>query len=393
MVVHDRIEEAVRAQREQIGPDLSVMVRLDSQNPPGGEEAVARFVGERLEGLGAQVEYQWVQPGRPNIIGVLDFGPGPRVMLNAHTDTVPVTAGDRDLLDPVIKDGNLYGRGACDDKGGLLAMLIACTAAVTMQRDGHGLAGTLILTGVMGEEASGEGTRHLVEHGPRADFAVVGEPTELKPVLGHKGSWRKRLTIHGLAAHSSDPRLGANAIYGAAMVALEVEQLNEELQKTSIPLFGSPAVSANVVHGGKQVIIIADTCELEIDRRLLPGETHDDAQQEMDGILRRMLDRYPDLAAQWTDLGMGKKPSVIESDSVLAMSLKESIRCVTGDDAVDAGFTGGTDMTFLMEAGIPTIIFGPGSLTHAHTVNEHVPLHEVEQAARVYLELFDRLGR
>lgn len=387
------IEDAVGAQREQIGPDLSSLVRLDSQNPPGREEAVARFVGERLEKLGAQVEYQWVQPGRPNVIGVLDFGPGPRLMLNAHTDTVPVTSGDRDLLEPVIKDGNLYGRGTCDDKGGLLAMLIACTAAVRMKRDGRGLVGTLVFAGVMGEEASGEGTRHLVKHGPLADFAVVGEPTELKPVLGHKGSWRKRLTIHGRAAHSSDPRLGANAIYGVAMVALEVEQLNAALQNTITPLFGSPAVSANVVHGGKQVIIIADTCELEIDRRLLPGETDDDAQVEMNGILRRMLDRYPQLTAEWTDLGMGKKPSIIESDSALAMSLKESIRSVTGNAPADAGFSGGTDMTFLMEAGVPTIIFGPGSLTHAHTVNEHVPLHEVEQAARVYLELFDRLGR
>jgi len=391
--MHGSIEDAVGAQRDRIGLDLSALVRLDSQNPPGREEAVARFVGERLKELGAQVDYQWVQPGRPNVIGVLDFGPGPRVMLNAHTDTVPVTPGDRDLLEPVIKDGNLYGRGACDDKGGLLAMLIACTAAVRMNRDGSGLAGTLILAGVMGEEASGEGTRHLVEHGPLADFAVVGEPTELKPVLGHKGSWRKRLIIHGRAAHSSDPRLGANAIYGAAMVALEVEQLNAALQDTATPLFGSPAVSANVVHGGKQVIIIADTCELEIDRRLLPGETDDDAQVEMDGILRRMLDRYPELTAEWIDLGMGKKPSVIESDSVLAMSLKESIQSVTGDDVSDTGFSGGTDMTFLMEAGVPTIIFGPGSLTQAHSFNEHVPLHEIEKAARVYLELFDRLGR
>lgn len=386
------LEDAVQAQRSSIGPDLSDLVRLNSENPPGNEEAVARYVGDRLRALGAQVEYQMVKPGRPNVIGILDLGPGPRLLLNAHTDTVPVGLGrGRDLFDPVIEDGRLYGRGACDDKGGLLAMLVACTAAIELKRQGHDLSGTLVLAGVMGEEASGEGTRHLVKHGPLGDFAVVGEPTELQPVLGHKGSWRKRVTIHGRAAHSSEPRLGANAVYGAAMIALEIDELNQRLQRTVDPLFGSPAVSANVIHGGDRVIVIADACCLEIDRRLLPGETDDTAQAEFDIILDKLRVRYPELTTELTDLGMGKKPSVIDTDSALALSLKESIEFVTGRAAVYSGFNGGTDMTFLVEAGVPTVIFGPGSLKHAHTADEFVPLIEVEQAAHVYLNLFHRL--
>ncbi len=313
-------------------------------------------------------------------------------MLNAHTDTVPVgPTGGRDLLDPVIEDGKLYGRGACDDKGGLLAMMVACTAAASMRDQGRELSGTLILAGVMGEEASGDGTRYLATHGPLADYAVVGEPTELQPVLGHKGSWRKRLTVHGKAAHSSDPRLGANAVYGAAFVALEVEKLHEELQGIVDPLFGSPAVSANVIQGGDQVIIIADTCHLQVDRRLLPGETDATAEAEFHTILERMKARYPVLTTEITDLGMGKKPSVIDRCSLLAVSLRESIKEVSGKDAVDQGFSGGTDMTFLMDAGVPTIIYGPGSLKHAHTADEFIPLIEIEEAARVYMDLFFRL--
>jgi acetylornithine deacetylase/succinyl-diaminopimelate desuccinylase family protein len=387
------IKTAVQALSSTIGPDLAALVRLNSENPPGREGAVARYVGDRLEALGAQVEYQMVKPGRPNVVGVLDLGPGPRLLLNAHTDTVPVgVERERKLLEPVIEDGRLYGRGACDDKGGLLAMLLACTAAAELKRQGHEISGTLILAGVMGEEAGGEGTRHLVDHGPLGDYAVVGEPTKLQPVLGHKGSYRKRLTINGRAAHSSEPHLGQNAIYGASLVALEIDALNQRLQKVDDPLFGSPAASANVIQGGSNVIVIAATCQLDIERRLLPGETEDTAQSEVDDILETVRGRYPDLTTDITDLGAGKAPSLIAADSLLAQSLKESVERVTGRESTFSGYTGGTDMTYLMAADVPTIIFGPGDLAHAHTAEEFIPLIEIQQAAEVYLDLFCRLG-
>jgi acetylornithine deacetylase/succinyl-diaminopimelate desuccinylase family protein len=390
----EAIKSAVETLSSTIGPDLAALVRLNSENPPGQEEAVARWVGDRLEALGAKVEYQLVAPGRPNVVGVLDLGPGPRLLLNAHTDTVPVgVERERKLLEPVIEDGLLYGRGACDDKGGLLAMLVACTAAVELKRQGHEISGTLILAGVMGEEAGGEGTRQLVAHGPLADYAVVGEPSRLEPVLGHKGSYRKRMTFQGRAAHSSEPHLGRNAIYGAALVALEIDALNQRLQKVHDPLFGSPAASANVIQGGSGTIIIAASCELDIERRLLPGETEETAQAEIDEILETLRDVYPDLTTEITDLGSGKAPSQLEAGAPLAQYLKESIERVTGHETAFSGFTGGTDMTYLMAAGVPTIIFGPGDLAHAHTAAEFIPLIEIEQAAEVYLDLFCRLGQ
>jgi succinyl-diaminopimelate desuccinylase len=393
-VRYQAIKSAVQALSDTIGPDLAALVSLNSENPPGREEAVARFVGDRLEALGAKVEYQLVEPGRPNVVGVLDFGPGPRLLLNAHTDTVPVgVERERKLLEPVIEDGLLYGRGACDDKGGLLAMLVACTAAVELKRQGHEISGTLILAGVMGEEEGGDGTRHLVAHGPLADYAVIGEPTKLEPVLGHKGSYRKRLTIQGRAAHSSEPDLGRNAIYGASLVALEIDALNQRLRKVRDPLFASAAASANVIEGGSSVHVIAATCQLEIERRLLPGETEDTAQAEIDDILEIVRDRYPDLTTEIADLGSGKAPAQLAADSMLAQTLKDSIERVTGREAAFSGYTGGTDMTYLMAAGVPTIIFGPGDLAHAHTAEEFIPLIEIEQAAEVYLDLFCRLGQ
>lgn len=372
--------------------DLKAVIRLNSENPPGREEEVAQYVGDRLKVLGAQVEFQPVEPGRPNVIGTFDFGPGPTLMLNAHMDTVPV-AGKlvRDLFDPVEENGLLYGRGACDDKGPLIAMLTACGAVTDLIQQGYRFSGKLILTGVMGEESGGDGTKYVAQHGPRADWAIVGEPTEMAPVLGHKGSYRKRLTFSGKAAHSSDPSLGVNAIYRAARFALEVEAWNERLKATVCPLFGQAVVSANVIDGGFKVIVIPDTCHLEVDRRLLPRETDATAQAEVDAIVARLREQDPGLTVEITDLKMGKAPAAVAADSPLAQTLKASVEAVTGRTATFGGYRAGTDMTFLMAVGIPTTIFGPGSIGKAHMVDEYVPVVEMEQAVSVYTQVIWRL--
>ncbi len=390
--MQDVIGAIAQAHYAEMLSNLKAVIRLNSENPPGREEGVAHFLCERLQALGAQVELQVVEEGRPNVIGTFDFGPGPTLLFNAHTDTVPV-AGHvvRDLFDPVVEDGRLYGRGACDDKGPLIAMLTACAAATDLVRQGHALSGRLIFTGVMGEESTGAGTRYIAEHGPRADWAIVGEPTELEPVLGHKGSYRRRLTFYGTAAHSSDPSLGVNAIYRAARFVLEVERWNERLQTKSDPLFGSPVVSANVIQGGFKVIVIPDLCQVEIDRRLLPGETEATVQAEVAEILARLRDQDPELTVDIGDLSMDKAPSAVEPDSELAQTLKASVEAVSGRPASFRGYRAGTDMTFLAAAGVPTVIFGPGSIGKAHSTDEYVPLAEMEQAISVYTQVIWRL--
>lgn len=386
------IGDIAKTRYAEMVADLKAVIRLKSEDPPGREEQVAQYVGDRLQALGARVEFQMVRPGRPNVIGTFDFGPGPTLMLNAHTDTVPV-AGNlvRDLFDPVEEEGLLYGRGACDDKGPLIAMLTACGAVTDLVRQGHKLSGKLILTGVMGEESGGHGTMYVAKHGPRADWAIVGEPTEMEPVLGHKGSYRKRFTFFGKAAHSSDPSRGVNAIYRAARFALEVEAWNQRLQSKRDPLFGSPVVSANVIDGGFKVIVIPDICHLEVDRRLLPGETDATAQAEVEQILAQLREADPELRVEITDLNMGKAPAAVEPRSQIAQTLKASIEAVTGRPAVFQGYRAGTDMTFLSAVGIPTIIFGPGSIGKAHMNDEYVPLSEMEQAVSVYTQAIWRL--
>lgn len=368
--------------------DLRHAITIPSENPPGNERTIADFLGGRLEALGAQVEYQEVTPGRPNVLGTFRFGDGPTLMLTAHSDTVPITPGAvRSLLQPQEERGRLYGRGACDDKGPLIAMLAACRLAVERHRSGIPLTGTLIFAGVMGEESGGEGTRHIAGNGPLPDLAVVGEPTELAPVLGHKGSYRKRFVFHGRAAHSSDPSLGHNAVYHAAHFVVAIEELNERLVSVTHPLFGRAVASANVIRGGGKVIVIPDRCEVEVDRRLLPGEDESKAQREMDGILNDLRTRYPELHVEIEDLGMGKAPAQTPADHDLAVTLKSCIEEVTGRTVAFGGYRAGTDMTFLSAVGVPTVIFGPGSIDHAHTVDEHISLDEFDLSIGIYTNL------
>lgn len=377
------VREARRALAHSIG--------ISSQNPPGGEKAMAEYVAGLLSEAGAEVAYQEVQPGRPNVLGTFRFGPGPILMLNAHTDTVPVTPGARrDLLRSTEEGGRMYGRGACDDKGPLIAMLAACRLAVARHEDGRTLGGTVLFAGVMGEESGGEGTHHLAKHGPRPDAAIVGEPTELAPVLGHNGSYRKRFVFHGRAVHSSDPSLGENAAYHAARFISAVEELNDALASVTHPLFGRAVVSATVVQGGTKVIVVPDRCEVQVDRRLLPGETEETAQAEMDRILGRLAERYPALQVDIEDLGMGKRPAELSPDHPLARTLKDVVEGVTGLSTRFGGYRAGTDMTFLSAVGVPTMIFGPGSISDAHTVDEAILLDEFDAAIEIYAQTIER---
>lgn len=369
---------------------LKQVIEIPSQNPPGDENAMAEYLARLLQELGAEVSFQEVEPKRPNVLGEFRFGAGPSLMLTAHTDTVPVTPGaTRNLLRAVEENGLLYGRGACDDKGPLMAMLAGCRLAAQRHEQGRPLAGTVWFAGVMGEESGGDGTKYLAQHGPLPDLAVVGEPTELQPVLGHKGSFRKRFIFHGRAVHSSDPSLGENAAYHAARFVSAIEDLNEALVDVTHPLFGRAVVSANVIEGGQKVIIVPDRCEVQVDRRLLPGETEETAKREVDTILDQLRRRYPALKVEMEDLGMGKAPSELGPEHPLAQNLKGCIEAATGRDATFGGYRAGTDMTFLAAAGVPTVIFGPGSISDAHTVDEKIKLTEFDLAIEIYARLIE----
>lgn len=379
-------------------PDLpawfDALLAVPSVNPPGREPLMAEFLAPVLAALGADVTLQPVKGERANLIAVWDWGPGPALLFNTHLDVNnPVgQAWTSDPFVPVRRDGRVYARGAADAKGSLAAMTWAAARAAA---EPEGLHGRLILTLVMGEESGGEGTLALMEDkAVAADGAVVGEPTGLRILAGNKGTFIRRLVFRGLAAHSGQSHLGRNAITAAARFVTAAAALDRDLQARPHPLVGSPSFTVTLIQGGTLQNTVPDRCVVTVDRRLVPGETHAQAREELTDLLDR-----EGLAADVASVE--EVVATFPCESPLGARIVEiaaaAVRAVLGQDAhqaVPGGFPGGCDMSKLvLLGGIPSVILGPGSLAQAHAPDEWVEESQVELAALLYEETIRRFLR
>ncbi|MEX2642712.1 MAG: M20/M25/M40 family metallo-hydrolase, partial [Acetobacterales bacterium] len=275
---------------------LRRLVAFDTQNPTGPEAEAAAFVAEEMRSLGCRIETMEVAPGRPNVIGVLENGPGPVFAFNTHMDVVQV--GDGWSSDPFVlreRDGRLYGRGSCDAKGALAAMLEAMRL---LAGERMSWSGTLLGVFVVDEESGSRGARAYAATKPKVDFCVIGEPTDCTTVIAHKGSIRPVVRVHGRAAHSGTPDKGVNAILAAAPLLEAVGREHERLRAVTHPLVGNASLSVTRVSGGRADNIVPDGCELLLDPRPVPAEDEDALRQE----LERLVSRAAEKAA--TDIGI-----------------------------------------------------------------------------------------
>jgi acetylornithine deacetylase len=318
-----------------------------------GEAAIAHFVAGYLENRNIDVELRDASPGRPNVIArVGGTGGGPSVLLCCHLDTVSVE-GMTDPFSGAIVDGRLWGRGAQDVKGGLAAML---AATVLLSRTPP--KGDVIVAGVADEEAYSAGTEALLSWGVRADMAIVFEPSELDVVVAHKGFAWLNVTTHGVAAHGSRPAEGIDAIAHMGRVLAAIEILGAKLSQGPLhPLLERGSVHASLIRGGRELSSYPDRCELDVERRTLPGETRRDVVKEMEQLLE-ILGRDPELNAE-LELGLFRPAFEISEHDPLPQTLKGAAERIHGTcDFV--GMTGWTDSALLAEAGIPAVVFGPG---------------------------------
>jgi acetylornithine deacetylase len=233
---------------------------------------------------------------------------------------------------------------------------------------------TLHFVSTCNEELGATGAHHLVASGFRADYAVVGEPTDLAIVHAHKGALRLRLRTQGVAAHSSTPERGANAIYKMSRVVQALETVViSKLAEIRDPLLGSPTLSVGTIRGGSQVNVVPANCEIEVDRRLVPGE-------ERDAVVTEILSALPDEVGH--EVTAHYPPLCQKPDSRLVQRVTRVLgetRLATAAWASNAGV--------FAAAGIPSVLFGPGSIQQAHTEGEFVELAQVEEASRVYAEI------
>ncbi len=371
-----RSEDIVRLTQE--------LVRIPSPNPPGLEAEVSDFLASKMKAIGFKVQSHEVSPGRPNVVGHMTFGSGgKRLMFNGHLDVVP--PGDRSLWDDdpysgILKEGRVYGRGTSDMKGGIASIMVAAKALADSSSD---LQGDLIFSGVVDEESSGSGSKRIVEDGYKADMVVIGEPTDRKICIAHKGNMWLEITTQGIAEHSSQVRVGksANAVYRMTKIVSLIEEMLPDLQEIQDDLVGNPTITVGLIEGGTKPNIVPDVCRIVVDRRLLPAE---DPKRVLEDLKARILASImPEFDAAFKIL-IAREGAQISIDEEIVKIASKSIKEALKISPEIGGLGATTDMSFFVRAGIPTIIYGPGSIRQAHVANEFIDVHELTSAAKVY---------
>jgi len=363
---------------------LASLVGINSVNSSydggPGEREIAAWVRMFFEQRGIEVWEQEVFPGRPNVIARL---PGRdasrRVILEAHTDTVSVLGMSIPPFEPRVEDGKMFGRGSCDTKAGLAAMM---HAVASVHEDGIQPPCEVWLAAVVDEEFSYRGVVKLCEE-LTGHAAIIAEPTGLRAVIASKGVLRWRIVVRGKAAHSGKPHLGVNAITHMARVVLALEEDHQSLAARVHPLLGPATVNVGMIHGGTQVNFVPDTCAIEIDRRLLPGETVAAVLAHYQGLLDALRAQHPTLDAVMEPPMLTDEALETAAASAPAQ-LASTLLAEMGLDRELCGVPFGSDASKLSRQGIPSLVFGPGSIDQAHAAVEYVHLAEVERAFEFY---------
>lgn len=357
---------------------LADLIRINSINPayengrPEGD--IARYIERFFSDRGIETRRQEVFPDRPNLIARLPGRSRRRVVLEAHVDTASIAGMTIPPFEPAVRDNLMYGRGSCDTKAGLAAMM---HAVASLHRQGVTPECEVWMVAAADEEHSFRGVLKLCE-GLEADAAIVAEPTGLRAVIASKGVLRWKVRTRGKAAHSSKPELGVNAIVNMARVIQAFERSAGALAKAPHPLLGAATLNIGVIHGGVQVNFVPDSCEIEIDRRLLPGETAAEVLAGYESLL----------AGLSVDAAM--EPPMLEdealetaADAPVAQAACAVLREM-GLSAQPAGVPYGSDASKLSRHGVPSIIFGPGSIDRAHASVEYVECDQVLLAEEFY---------
>ena len=368
----------------------SELVKIEShRDAPGRELRCAQKIAQFFTDWGMKPELAEVLEGRPNVYCTLKgSGGGMSLMLNGHTDTVPAYQMDFPPFEPYLKDGILYGRGTVDMKGALACMMVAMRLLHHLQVP---LKGDLIFSGVINEEDRSEGTEYLVRNGPHADRCVVGEPTSLAIMVGHRGLEWLEFEFIGKAAHGGTPEKGINAISMAAKFIRKVEEkLIPELSKRVHPIIGPAVMNFGVIKGGTQPSTVADRCVLQIDRRWVPMEKLDQVLGEYQNILAELKNEDARFNATMKRMEsnmatLDHMPVEIPLDDPLVVDLKKTMNELGIAEPRIAAFGGWTDASLIGNfAHIPTLIFGPGDLSVAHSRCEYVPVEELRTCTLAY---------
>ena len=351
-----------------------------------GEAEMARYVETFFANRGIETWRQRVIDAngaieaRSNVIARLPgVDSSQRIVLEAHMDTVSVQGMTIPPFEPREDGGLMFGRGSCDTKAGLAGMM---HAVADLKEEGTVPPCDVLLAAVVDEEFSFQGVTMLCKE-LKANAAIVAEPTDLRVAIASKGVLRWRIHAQGKSAHSSKVHLGTNAIYHMARVVLAFEQDHAALAIAPHALLGAASCNVGKIAGGVQVNFVPDSCVIEIDRRLLPTESVPEVWKHYEHLIDRLKREVPEMEVRMEEPMLLDDAWTVDPTSAIVQAA-QNVLSGMGENDQPIGVPFGSDASKLGRAGIPTIIFGPGSIDQAHAAVEYIDLQQVSRASEFY---------
>jgi succinyl-diaminopimelate desuccinylase len=373
--------------------DTQALIRIDSQNPGVQEAQCGEWVGNRLADMGLAADIEHVEGKRSNLIATIPgAGDAPRLVLLAHLDTVPIGTGwTLPPLDAVIQGDRIYGRGACDMKGG---MAVALGLLEQLQRRGIGIAGDLVFVATVDEEAPDmAGAHHLVASGRlRPDDQVLAlEPTGMRLRLAQMGLRWLNITVTGRMAHAGRAHLGIDSAHVMARI---VDRLKQHI--AGLPfvddILGRPRFTCGTFHAGVATNVVPPTAEASFDIRIVPPMSIEEVIPMVEQIADTVIADFPGASYAVTPRGAPRPPVRAAESSAIIRGLRAAYAKEVGSDLPHGGDDGheaytDASMVAALTGSMSCTVFGPGSTDQAHTADEFVPIADLDLAGRVLWRL------
>lgn len=358
---------------------FEALMAQDTINPPGNEKRGALCLKEIFDREGIPCEVQDLGDNRANFIA--SFGEGDKILeYSGHLDVVPCVGDWQHTAIGTTEEGELiYGRGACDMKGGVAAM---CSAAISMFRDKTPLNGQIRLTFVADEEDANLGMHAFLDSHRAATYTILGEPTDLHVAIAHRGVGRYYIDLLGHACHAALRSTEETAVAKAARAVMAIEDLNKQLESMTHDVLPSPSIVVTMVQGYEKDNVVPGKVRLLVDFRVLPGMTEPQTRK----LVQDALDAHGIVGFELTKHFFMPGGEVAQAHPFVSACVEQAEKLNERKEAPQA-FGASCEQCFLVEAGSATVIIGPGSLDQAHTVDEFVEKAQLLRAAKLYREI------
>lgn len=358
---------------------FEALMAQDTINPPGNEKRGALCLKEIFDREGIPCEVQDLGDNRANFIA--SFGEGDKILeYSGHLDVVPCVGDWQHTAIGTTEEGELiYGRGACDMKGGVAAM---CSAAISMFRDKTPLNGQIRLTFVADEEDANLGMHAFLDSHKAATYTILGEPTDLHVAIAHRGVGRYYIDLIGHACHAALRSTEETAVAKAARAVMAIEDLNKQLESMTHDVLPSPSIVVTMVQGYEKDNVVPGKVRLLVDFRVLPGMTEPQTRK----LVQDALDAHGIVGFELTKHFFMPGGEVAQAHPFVSACVEQAEKLNERKEAPQA-FGASCEQCFLVEAGSATVIIGPGSLDQAHTVDEFVEKAQLLRAAKLYREI------